>query len=213
MTFPPHLSPRVILMAGAVGAVVMAFAGYQLGRPPDRLQISLPAESPVEVQRKLTAVRTLPADEIRAGEPPTPQPAQTPDLQRNGRSEAPVIPGNGERPAPEQLQAEVEILAKPAARERVVHPLSATPTWPLALRAVNNGTLDVPPPMQAVIQQLQEQFVKEVGGPDQNPADPAYAERWLTATQRADDLLRAQIGWEAFNAYSLATPHVNAAKQ
>lgn len=79
-----------------------------------------------------------------------------------------------------------------------------TPTWPVVLKAMDYEGLGLPPLQPAVAQKLQEQFVQEVGGLNQNPEDAAYRQRWLTATQHANDLLRAQIGWEAFNAYSRA---------
>ncbi len=211
MAFPSHLSPRVILMAGIVGAVVTAFAGYQLGSPPERLQISLAAEHPVDVPSKVTAAKTPTASVFRTGETHSVQTPMEPTLERVSRSEAPAPARNDERPAQERLQAGADILVKPGTHGRPVHPLSLTPTWPLALKAVDFQTLGVPAPLQAAIEKLQDQFVKEVGGLNQNPADAAYGQRWLMATQRADDLLRAQIGWEAFNAYSLAVMHASAA--
>lgn len=211
MAFLPHLSPRVILMVGAVGAVVMAFAGYQLGRPPERLQITLAAAHPVDVKSKVTAAKTPTASVFRTGETHPVQTFQAPTLERESRSVAPAPSRNEERATQARLQTGADIVVKPATHGRPVHPLSMTPTWPLALKAVDFETLGVPAPMQAAIQKLQDQFVKEVGGLNQNPADAAYGQRWLNATQRADDLLRAQIGWEAFNAYSLATMHASGA--
>ena len=204
MTFPPHLSPRVILMAGAVGAVVTAFAGYHLGRPPERPKTFLAAEHAVDVAGKVTAAKTPAASVFRTGDTLPIETPEEPTLERESRSEAPALSRNEEGAAQAGLNKGADPWVKTATHGRPVHPLSMTPTWPLVLRAVENGTLEVPPPIQAVIQKLQEQFVKEVGGLHQDPADAAYGQRWLNATQRADDLLRAQIGWEAFNAYSLA---------
>lgn len=79
--------------------------------------------------------------------------------------------------------------------------------------ATAGGVQALPAQYQTAVQKLQDQFVKEVGGTQQNAADPAYADRWLSATQRADDLLRAQIGWQAFNAYSLSLAKANGAPQ
>lgn len=211
MAFSPYLSPRVILAAGAVGSVVMAFAGYQLGRPPERLKIYLAAEHAVNVTSKVTAAKTPAAGVNRRVETRAAQTTQGPAPELESRSEAPALSRNEEGAAQAGLQKGAAPLVKTATHERPVHPLSMTPTWPLALKAVDFETLGVTPPLQAVIQKLQDQFVKEVGGLNQNPADAAYGQRWLNATQRADDLLRAQIGWEAFNAYSLAAMDADAA--
>lgn len=210
MAFTPHLSPRVILVAGIVGAVVMAFVGDQLGRPRERRQISLAAEHVADVPSKSTATKTPTASVFRTGETHSVQTPLEPAIEHESRSEAPAPSRNEERAAQAQLQTGAEIVAKPATHGRPVHPLSMTPTWPLALKAVDFEAMGLPAPMQAAIQKLQDQFVKEVGGLNQNPADAAYGQRWLNATQRADDLLRAQIGWQAFNAYSLAAMNANA---
>ncbi|OYW77304.1 MAG: hypothetical protein B7Z37_04865 [Verrucomicrobia bacterium 12-59-8] len=202
-------------MAGAVGVVVMTGAGFQLGRPPDRVQIALLASHPMDVPGKLIPAKTVPNAAPRAEGLSPSQTPQEPPIEQNERSEGLVVirDGNGESPVSERHPASFEVLEKPATRERPVHPLSLKPTWPLALKQVDFEALGVPPPQQAAIQKLQEQFVKEVGGPNQNPADPAYGKAWLMATQRADDLLRAQIGWDAFNAYSIATKGVTEAPQ
>jgi hypothetical protein len=47
---------------------------------------------------------------------------------------------------------------------------------------------------QAVIERVQQQFVADIGGLNQNPQDPAYLARWQTAQQQADDALRASLG-------------------
>ena len=47
---------------------------------------------------------------------------------------------------------------------------------------------------QAVIARVQQQFVADIGGLNQNPQDPAYRARWQTAQQQADDALRASLG-------------------
>lgn len=83
----------------------------------------------------------------------------------------------------------------------------------MAMKPVDLQSLGFSPQQQALVQQVQAQFVKDVGGPNQDPADPAYGQRWLTAAQRADEILRAKIGWTAFNAYSRAIAIGNTAPQ
>ena len=64
---------------------------------------------------------------------------------------------------------------------------------------LNDSTLT--PNQKAAVRQLQQQFVDAIGGANQDPGDPAYAARWQTAQQNADDALRAQLGTQAYLTY------------
>jgi hypothetical protein len=64
---------------------------------------------------------------------------------------------------------------------------------------------------QAMVMRLRDQFIAEIGGQNQNPADPSYLKRWLQATPSMDEILRAQIGWAAFNAYTIENARAQAA--
>jgi hypothetical protein len=44
------------------------------------------------------------------------------------------------------------------------------------------------------ITSLREEFVREVGGPEQKPDDPSYAERWRKLQPQYDEKLRARFG-------------------
>ena len=57
---------------------------------------------------------------------------------------------------------------------------------------------------KAILQDIQKDFVEAVGGPDQNPSDPAYRDRWVTAVSESDDRLRSMIGWEGFNEWQIS---------
>jgi len=46
--------------------------------------------------------------------------------------------------------------------------------------------------------QLQQQFVNQIGGPDQNPADRVYQQRWQTAQWKSDQQFRAFFGQQAW---------------
>ncbi|CAN5763575.1 hypothetical protein BH11VER1_BH11VER1_29840 [soil metagenome] len=54
------------------------------------------------------------------------------------------------------------------------------------------------PEQTAAIQQIQKDFVKNIGGPNQDPGDPAYEKKWLSAQYLADQILRGKIGWAAY---------------
>ncbi len=80
---------------------------------------------------------------------------------------------------------------------------TVAPRYPLALQlpdtALNDPALNAS--QKAAIQQVQQQFTKDVGGPNQNPADPAYLANWQTAQNNADQALRGILGDDAYNAY------------
>jgi hypothetical protein len=46
--------------------------------------------------------------------------------------------------------------------------------------------------------------VDEIGGPNQDPNDPAYRERWQNAQPEMDNLLQGILGATAFEKYLLA---------
>ena len=52
-----------------------------------------------------------------------------------------------------------------------------------------------------ILDDLRQRFVEEIGGPNQNPNDPAYLERWKAAQSKSDDLLQTFLGGEFFVNY------------
>ena len=200
-------SPRIILLTGAVGAVIMAFAGFQLGKPRGAPAASLPMAVNAPAQR--APARTEPAgSRMESMHQPAAAVVSASTITTPTGGNAAAAKLNAASTGAVQSHAMPGALQERSVRKIPVHTASLTPKWPLVLKladpAAAAGSAALPPQIQAAVQRVQEQFVKEVGGTNQNPADPAYAHRWIEATQRADDLLRAQIGWEAFNAHSLA---------
>ncbi len=51
---------------------------------------------------------------------------------------------------------------------------------------------------ERLVEKLQDDFVEAIGGPDQNPADPAYLDRWKQARVDSDAQFKALFGWQAF---------------
>lgn len=47
-------------------------------------------------------------------------------------------------------------------------------------------------------ERLQDDFVAEIGGADQNLSDPNSLEAWESAQQRSDERFRAKFGVQAF---------------
>lgn len=58
---------------------------------------------------------------------------------------------------------------------------------------------------------VQEQFVRDIGGPDQDPASPEYAGRWRQAQWTADQQFRAMFGVQAFLQRQMARARADAA--
>ena len=60
-------------------------------------------------------------------------------------------------------------------------------------------------PQQAqVVNDLRQKFIAEVGGPNQDPNDPAYSQRWQTSQPAVDLDLWSTLGINAFQAYQIA---------
>jgi hypothetical protein len=80
---------------------------------------------------------------------------------------------------------------------------TTTASYPLTLQnpVLHDATLNNN--QKAAVQQIQQQFVNAIGGPNQDPHDPAYAARWQTAQHDADDALRATLGNQAYQGYQL----------
>jgi hypothetical protein len=55
-----------------------------------------------------------------------------------------------------------------------------------------------------VINDLRQNFTDEIGGPNQDPNDPAYLERWQKAQPEADDMLRGMLGITVWQNYQVA---------
>jgi hypothetical protein len=79
--------------------------------------------------------------------------------------------------------------------------VSSAPSYPLAFQNVNMDALGFNATQKAAIAQVQQQFINDIGGPNQNPDDPAYLPKWQKAQINADDTLRGLLGNQAYMAY------------
>jgi len=75
------------------------------------------------------------------------------------------------------------------------NPESPPPAVPLAFSTSSNGAS---PAQAATLDRLQHEFVNNVGGPNQNPNDPAYAEAWQATQALSDSNYEQQFGVQAF---------------
>jgi hypothetical protein len=65
---------------------------------------------------------------------------------------------------------------------------------PLAFRPLPPHVAATNPQLAAAVQGLQQNFINALGGPNQNPNDPAYFQRWLTAQEINDEQYRLLVG-------------------
>lgn len=76
-------------------------------------------------------------------------------------------------------------------------------SYPLTLQEPVQNDPALNGSQKAAVRQIQQQFEDAIGGPNQNPSDPAYAARWQSAQSDADDALRATLGDQAYQGYQL----------
>ena len=80
------------------------------------------------------------------------------------------------------------------------HPVSL----PLVFQPVDSAALNLDGDQQAVIDQLRQNFMTQIGGTNQDPADPAYLARWQKAQPAMDSMLRGLLGTEVFSKFQQA---------
>jgi hypothetical protein len=78
------------------------------------------------------------------------------------------------------------------------------PAVPLAFTTSANGAT---PSQAAALGRLQQGFVNDLGGQNQNPNTPAYAQSWQAAQALSDSNYAQQFGWQAFVQAQLAQVH------
>jgi hypothetical protein len=78
---------------------------------------------------------------------------------------------------------------------------ASVPAYPLAYQNMNLDAIGFSATQKAAVAQAQQQFMNDVGDPNQNPSDPASLAKWQTAQSSADDTLRALLGTQAYMAY------------
>jgi len=88
----------------------------------------------------------------------------------------------------------------------------ATASLPLVLQSVDRALLNITPEQQQVIERLRQMFVDMVGGPDQDPNDPQYLERWQKAQPAINEQLKAQLGLQFFLSYETAAAQTQVVK-
>lgn len=59
----------------------------------------------------------------------------------------------------------------------------------------------------SVLENVRAEFIKSIGGLDQNPSDPEYLRRWVQAQAHADERIRTLLGAEVYQNLQLAALH------
>jgi hypothetical protein len=103
----------------------------------------------------------------------------------------------GLQPTPSATETEANLAANDGAAE------DPAPVRPLIWN-VDPTNLNLSDNQMEVINDLRQSFVNKIGGPNQDPNDPAYSERWQQAQPEADDMLRTMLGVTVFQSFQMA---------
>lgn len=74
---------------------------------------------------------------------------------------------------------------------------------PLVFQDVDPAVLHLNDSQAAIINEIRQDFLEQVGGANQNPNDPAYRQRWLPAQRQADEMLQGMLGSAFVQKYEL----------
>jgi hypothetical protein len=80
----------------------------------------------------------------------------------------------------------------------------ATASLPLVFSEVDPSVLTLSPQQAQVVNDLRQKFIAEVGGPNQDPTDPAYSQLWQTSQPEVDVDLWSMLGINAWQAHQMA---------
>jgi hypothetical protein len=92
----------------------------------------------------------------------------------------------------------------PASQRNLAARAQAPAVMPLVLQNVDPSALGLNAEQIQVIEDLRQSFSDAVGGPDQDPSDPAYLARWQKAQPEIDEELRGMLGVTVFEKFEMA---------
>jgi hypothetical protein len=135
----------------------------------------------------------IPAAEISA-------PAQSADNRTQPNGGSPVV----------ESTAGTQITGQPSevsagtqnANQSMRRAALSAPAYPLVFQNVN-ADMGLNDNQKTAIQQLQQQFVNDIGGPNQDPSSPAYLASWQNAQNNADNMLLIYVGWQIYSKYQI----------
>lgn len=200
--YAPLQNTSVLWCAAALLAAISGI-GFRMGAPPSKLHDSAEAENhtssrEIKVRSSFTEVETtgtLISQKSSIQDQTSPG-----DWKISASSPAPA-----NTPPSQTIPSGVQSLS----RNRHATKQLKQPSLPLVMVEMDMNALGLSPEQQALVSNLRNQFITDIGGYNQNPASPEYLNRWLAAAASADEILRSQIGWQAFNAYTIAGARVS----
>jgi hypothetical protein len=139
------------------------------------------------------------------GEPAPVAEAGAPEQVAENRTQLDGRTAVGESPAGIQggsQTAEVAGVTQNALQQSAHRVTVSAPAYPLVFQNVN-ADMGLNDSQKAAIQQLQQQFVNDVGGPNQDPSNPAYLASWQSAQNNADNMLLIYVGWQIYSKYQI----------
>jgi hypothetical protein len=111
---------------------------------------------------------------------------------------------NGDPPSRELGVTASDVAPGFPSSRSVRHTPPATISMPLVFHDVDPSVLTLNPQQAQVVNDLRQKFIAEVGGPNQDPNDPAYSQRWQTSQPAVDLDLWSMLGINAFQTYQIA---------
>ena len=79
-----------------------------------------------------------------------------------------------------------------------------TVEYPLVFKNVDLDALGLDADQKEAVALMQQQFMNAIGGPNQDPGDPAYRARWQAAQSEMDDTMRGMLGADVFENLQMA---------
>ncbi len=143
------------------------------------------------------------------------QPGAEPQLEAINAEEASVLAALLGPPPAAPAQAVADTNTTPVRTPRpggqnTMFPLA--PTMPVVFQEIDPAAMKLTDTQKQVISQLRQQFIDQVGGTNQNPADPAYRARWDQAKKVTDDTLRGLLGNQFYLNYRLQAANALSSK-
>jgi hypothetical protein len=80
------------------------------------------------------------------------------------------------------------------ARHRLQQEADKAPALPVAFQKLDLDAVTLDADQLRVIEASRQSFLQDIGGTNQDPNDPAYLKRWLSAQRDNDERLSAELG-------------------
>ena len=188
------------------GLILLGFASYLLTRKPAALSLNSHLTS-TQNEGSGTAAFTTDAGKAEisqsGAESPNERPTQSSSSADGPASRDfsgvttidPTLPSAASTPQ-----------MTPAQKKKSTSPL------PLVFQPVDPQAFKITPEQQEVLDRLQQDFLDQIGGANQDPNDPQYLARWKEAEPLIEEQLKAQLGQDFFLNYQIAAGQ-QAAKQ